>query len=102
MPRNREAQEALAALDRALAGRPNKDDQDLTASLKHLCAYRDALTADFRAAGTDGHAVRQRLSGVNAIISTVLAGHFPLGPIPWPEIEHARAKLADLARAEAA
>ena len=97
MPPSKEAQDALDALDKALAGKPHKDGHDFTASLKHLCAYRDALTAEFRAAGTtETHAVRQRLAGVNAIISTVLAGHFPLGPIPWPEIEHARETLVKL------
>ena len=93
-----EAAKALGALDRALASKPDKDGHDFTASLKHLSRYRDALTAQFRAAGTDETgAVRARLARVNAIISTVMAGHFPLGPIPWPEIEQARQHRAEIA-----
>ncbi len=96
-----EAQEALDALDKALAGKPHKDGFDFTASLKHLCAFRDALTAQFRAAGTEEtHQVRERLARVNAIVSTVMAGHFPLGPIPWPEIETAREHLAEIVAAQ--
>jgi hypothetical protein len=93
-----EARQALDALDKALRAKPHKDDEDFTAAIKHLSRYRDALTAQFRAAGNEEtHEVRARLTRVNAIISTVMAGHFPLGPIPWPEIEKARGALAEIA-----
>lgn len=96
----RTAREALDALDRALAGKPRKDDQDFTAAMKCLARYRDALTAQLRAAGdAEAHEARARLGRVNAVVSAVLAGHFPLGPIPWPEIEKAREVLAELAEA---
>jgi len=97
------AHEALAALDRALAHKPDKDDDDFTASLKHLSAFRDALTAKFRAAGNDEtRDVRAHLARVNAIISIVMAGHFPLGAIPWPEIEQARQHLAEVVQQQEA
>ena len=46
---------------------------------------------------------RRRLEHVNAIISVVLGTHFPLGSVPWDELEKARnwlAKLADEAAGE--
>jgi hypothetical protein len=33
---------------------------------------------------------------LNGIISMVLAGHFPLGEVPWEELELARSWLAAL------
>jgi len=101
MPPENEAQtarEALDALDRALAGKPHKDDPDFTAAMKCLAHHRDALTAQLRAAGTgEAGEIRTRLGRVNAVVSAVLAGHFPIGPIPWPEIEKARQHLAEIA-----
>lgn len=91
-----EGKASLDALDKVIADKPHKVGHDFTAATKHLCAFRDALTVQFRAAGDETHEVRERLARVNAVISTVLAGHFPLGPIPWPEIEKARSQLAEI------
>ena len=92
-----EAQASLEALDKCIADKPHKVGHDFTAATKHLCAYRDELIARHRAAGDEGaHQVRAELERVNAVISTVLAGQFPLGPIPWDEIETARAQLAEI------
>lgn len=95
-----EARASLEALDKVIADKPHKVGHDFTATTKHLCAFRDELVAQFRAAGDEeAHSVRERLSRVNAVISTVLAGHFPLGPIPWSEIETARGQLAEIVAA---
>lgn len=90
----REGRASLEALGKVIADKPHKVGPDFSATTRHLSAFRDELTAQFRAAGDEEtHRVRERLSRVNAVISTVLAGHFPLGPIPWPEIEKAREQL---------
>lgn len=88
-----EGEAALAALDRALAAKPKKDGPAFTATTEHLCTMRDRMIAALRG---DFGADDSRLQRLNAIISTSLAGHFPLGNIPWPEIEHARGALAEL------
>ena len=87
-----QAREALAALDKAIAHKPRRDDADFAAALEHLCKLRDALLAGAR----QETASRERLGQVNALISVVLAGHFPLGSAPWPEIERARGVLAGM------
>ncbi len=95
-----EGQASLEALDKVIADKPHKVGHDFSAAAKHLCAYRDELIQRYRAAGDEEtHQVRERLGRVNAVISTVLAGHFPLGPIPWPEIEKAREQLREVVEA---
>ena len=100
MPRSESqstAKTALDALDAVIADKPRKSGHDFTAATKHLARFRDELIARHRAAGDEErHEVRAQLTRVNAVISTVLAGHFPIGPIPWPEIEKARAMLAEI------
>ena len=92
---------ALDALDAVIAGKPRKSGHDFTAATKHLARFRDELVARHRAAGDEAsHAVRAQLTRVNAVISAVLAGHFPIGPIPWPEIEKARNMFAEVAAGE--
>ncbi len=95
-----EGRASLDALDKVIADKPHKVGPDFSAATRHLCAFRDALIAQFRAAGDEAtHPVRERLGRVNAVISTVLAGHFPLGPIPWAEIEKAREQLREVVEA---
>ena len=86
---------ALAAFDEALAHRPHKPGHGFSEAMRCLAVFRDTLVARQRAHGaTPGS--RVRLEQVNGVISTLLAGHFPLGPIPWPEIEAARDLLAEV------
>ena len=88
-----QARAALASLDKAIAHKPRKDDADFAAATEHLCKLRDLLLAEVR----QGQAAsRVRLGKVNALISVVLAGHFPLGSVPWPELEGARDLLAEI------
>lgn len=86
-----QARAALASLDKAIAHKPRKDDADFAAATEHLCKLRDLLLDEVR---QDRMASRARLERVNALISVVLAGHFPLGSVPWPELERARGVLA--------
>jgi hypothetical protein len=86
---------ALVLIDQVLGKRPDKDDAALAACARELCVYRDALILRQRAAPTDADA-RERLSHVNAVLSVVLAVHFPIDAVPWDELEKARDWLAEL------
>jgi hypothetical protein len=88
-------QAALAAIDRALEHRPEKDGHDFAEAAQRLARLRDAMIARHRDAPPPP-AARERLARLNAVLSVVLGGHFPLGSIPWHEIELARGWLADL------
>lgn len=92
---NEDGRAALAAIDRALEHRPEKDGHDFSDAAKHLAQLRDAIITEHRDAPPSA-AARERLARLNAVLSVVLGGHFPLGGIPWPEIERARGWLADL------
>ncbi len=92
-----QARAALASLDKAIAHKPRKNDPDFAAATEHLCKLRDMLLAEVRQGKA---ASRVRLGQVNALISVVLAGHFPLGSVPWPEVERARGVLAGMASGE--
>jgi len=90
---------ALAAIDRALQHRPEKDGTDFSTAAKQLARLRDTMIASHRAAPPSA-AARERLTRLNAILSVVTGGHFPLGSIPWHEIELARGWLAELLAAD--
>ncbi len=92
-----ELHQALAAVDQALAERPHKEGHTFSAATRHLCALRDAMLEQRRNQPWP-HQSQRQLDHVNAVISIVLAGHFPLGAVPWQELELARNWLADLAR----
>ena len=92
---------ALDALDRALAARPKRDGQAFTEATKPICAYRDDLRRAVRAM-PDDLAGRRRLKVVNLAVTLLLAGHFPLGEVPWDQLEGLRAHLAALQHGDAA
>lgn len=92
----REGQAALAAFDKALAAEPDRDDYAFSDATKHLCAMRDALIAERRAGRRAGQGTPGQLERLNAVISSALAGHFPLGKTPWQELQQARGVLAGL------
>lgn len=87
-----EGQAALAALDRALAQQPKRDGHAFAEMTEHLCTMRDLLIDH----GRTGGAASPLLERLNSVISTALAGHFPLGRTPWPEVEQARGLLQRL------
>ena len=87
-----EGRAALAALDRALAAEPVRDPDAFTATTERLCHLRTLLIA-----ARDGSEDRTaQLGQVNAIISSTLAGHYPIGPVPWPLVRSARESLESL------
>jgi hypothetical protein len=87
---------ALALINKLLAERPEKVGHDFSETTRCLTAFRDELISHFRKTRADGD--RERLAGVNAVLSVILAGHFPLGDIPWRHIEEARKRLEELVR----
>jgi hypothetical protein len=91
---------ALALIGHVLDKRPDKDDAVLAACARELCVYRDALILRLRAAPSDATG-RQRLSHVNAVLSVVLAVHFPIDAVPWDELEKAQVWLAELTARDA-
>ncbi len=87
---------ALFSLDQALAAKVSVDGQAFSAATYQLCKLRDELARQQREQGPT-EASRKRLERVNGVISVVLAGHFPLGAVPWDELDRARGWLADIA-----
>lgn len=80
----------LAALDKLLAERPEREGRDFSEATRCLTAYREEVLARAGADQAEGLAV------VNAAISVVMAGHFPLGDVPWGHIDKARERLREL------
>jgi formate dehydrogenase major subunit len=86
--------EAIAAIDRLLADRPDKVGHDFSAATRCLAMWRDVLVQRRRdlPTGGDHHALER----VNAAISVILGGQFPLGKVPWLEIARVRQQLREL------
>ncbi len=83
---------ALAALDRAIGAAPERDGASLSEAVREVSAVRDATAAQ----GRGSPEVRHRLDGLNAVLSMILAVHFPLGAPPWDEARKARGWLAEI------
>lgn len=90
--------EALAAIDQVLADRPNKVSHDFSVATRQLAIWRDALAQRWRQSAAEID--RRALERVNAALSVILGGQFPLGQVPWPEIERVREDLRSLASAD--
>ena len=86
---------ALAHTKRVLEQRPHKDDDELTYATQCLARFREELIGVQRHAGAEAKD-GDRLSRLNAIISVVMAMHFPLGNPPWTEFEKTQVWLQDL------
>jgi hypothetical protein len=86
---------ALRALDEVLAQKPRKDDHRLSLAAQCLCAFRNHVIEQHRQAGAS-RVTREHLLRLNAVLSVVLGCHFPLGDVPWHELERARSWLHDL------
>jgi hypothetical protein len=91
--------DAIAAIDQVLADRPDKVGHDFSAATRHLAAWRDVLAQRWRHSAAESD--RRALERVNAGLSVIVGGQFPLGQVPWPEIEKLRQDLSDLANAAA-
>lgn len=83
---------ALAEVDKILSEKPHKIGHDFSEATRCLTQFRDRLIAHCRHTGPGPD--RERLQKVNAVLAVIVGGHFPLGAIPWPHIEKARALLA--------
>ena len=88
----RAAREALRRIDEALADRPKRDGATLKAAVQALAQARDAVVALHRHEG--GTRWRATLEPLNAVISVVMAAEFPIGEVPWGELDAARGWLA--------
>ena len=75
------AHAALAELDKALATKPHVEGHTLSAAAHELSLLRNNMAHRQRKHGPTPES-RRRLEHVNAVISVVLAGHFPLGEHP--------------------
>ena len=85
---------ALQAIDKLLAERPEKVGPEFSEATRRIVALRDGQIERWRRSNAEPD--RQRLALINAVLSVVVGGHFPLGGIPWPQIEKARDVLASL------
>lgn len=94
-----DGREALRHIDAALAARPKRDGDALTAAVQRLAAFRDAYAARHRRDGSPRW--RGPLERVNAVISVTMAAHYPIGEVPWGELETARGWLDALLAEEA-
>ena len=92
--RSQTGEHALAVIDKLLAERPEKVGHDFSEATRCLSAYRDELIGAWRESGAEHD--RLRLARTNAVLSVVMGGHFPLGPVPWPHLETAREQLAEV------
>jgi len=88
--------EALAHIDRTLAARPDRSGSQIAAAVRCLATFRDHYVERHRRDG--GRRYRATLERVNAVISVATAAEFPLGEIPWAELEKARGWLDEIVR----
>ena len=88
------AAKALRALDEAIKDAPARNGHAFSRAASCLSAFREETIAMH---GLDGAENRERLSRLNAVMSLVLAGHFPLGDAPWDDIRKAREWLSEMA-----
>jgi hypothetical protein len=97
-----EGEAALRAIDKVLRDKPAKVGHDFSDTITHLSQLRDSLIARHRAAESEEGEL-PRLGRLNAVLTVMIAGHYPLGKVPWPHIEKAResfaALLSELAKA---
>ena len=68
---------------------------DFSAATRCLAAWRGVLAQRWRHSAAE--ADRLSLERVNAAISVILGGQFPLDHVPWQEIERVRQDLGELA-----
>lgn len=85
---------ALEALNQALAKKPKTDGDAFTRATMCLSKFREEMIAGQHGGASSG--ADERLGRVNAVIAVVMGGHFPLGDVPWDELEKAQCWLKQL------
>ncbi len=85
------AQDALRAIDKLLQERPEREVHDFSEAVRRIVVYRDEWIAAWRRSGSETD--RLALAKVNSVLSVVVGGHYPVGPVPWAAIEAARKML---------
>ncbi len=86
--------DAVQAIDNLLANRREKVGHDFSEATHRLIVWRQQLIERWRKTQTDID--KSELERVNAAISVVVGGHFPLGSVPWSQIETVRGDLSRL------
>ena len=86
--------DALQHLDHAIAAKPVRDGRALSEAVSRLATFRDMVIAAHRREG--GSRYRTTLDRINAVMSVILAAEFPIGEIPWEEVDKARSWLVDV------
>jgi hypothetical protein len=86
---------AVKALERALDDRPDRIYEDMAEAVRCLVRFRDELIEQRRAEPGNPRA-RDRLGRVNAILSVVVGGEYPLIGIREDRVRQARDELAKL------
>lgn len=92
---NTTGEDALRAIDKVLSDKPKKIGHDFSEALRRLTGFREQVIAQYRA-GPPDDAARERLARLNAVITVIVAGEYPLGKLPWPHVEKARDSFAAL------
>jgi hypothetical protein len=93
--------DAVAKLDYLLRNHPADTSDELTEAVRCAVAVRDRMI-ERRRLGAQDPAESERLRQVNAVISAIVAGEFPLMGIRWKRIEGARDLLRNILAAEEA
>ena len=88
-----ECREAIAALDQLLAKHPENPEQAFVAATATLVHLRDRLIAMSREAPLTEDA-RAQLRHTNAVLSVLMAGHYPVEGMRWDCIKQARDALS--------
>lgn len=82
-------QEAVAKLDYLLRNHPAEMAEELSDAVRCVVALRDSMIEHRDRAGRSSEQDSQ-LQKVNAVISAIVAGEFPLIGVRWKRIEGAR------------
>lgn len=95
MPELHPGRRSLQHFARILEQKPTKDDHELSALTRCLAPFREELIEKNRGEAPSPEA-RECLMHLNAIVSVVMAMHFPIGQPPWEEFAKAQAWLETL------
>ena len=96
-----ECRAAVSALDRLLEKHPQNLEGALVEATRCLVALRGRLTAMSREAPHDRTWCDQ-LAQVNAVLSVLMAGHYPIEGVRWDCIKQARDALVAFSTGEPA